>query len=455
MLFNTLTFVLFNFLFLALFWLSRSLLQRNFVLLTSSLVFYAWFYWPALFLLLLMLVFNYFMSLRIEQSSSKKVLTCAVAGNLLVLGFFKYSQFFIENLIALFSLLGLELKEPTFSYWLPLGISFYTFQIIAYLVDVYRKDVQVERSFIQFAVFKCFYGQLIAGPIVRAKEFLPQLKSFNKFDPALFHLGLYYMIAGLFIKIGIADTVSQFVDFGFAEPEKLNALNAWGTMYGFAVQILADFWGYSTIAVGIGYMYGIKLPINFNAPYSSTSITEFWRKWHITLSGWLRDYLYIPLGGSRNKLYRNLFLTMVLGGLWHGASWTFILWGAGHGIWLILERLGQDLPFKDRVPNLLKKFFVFNGVCLLWVFFRAEGLDNALHYFAALSGAFQSDIKLPSELINQILLFMLFCWYLGQSLRDKSFLSWRLRKQFTVSLALLFFILSFANAKLDFIYFVF
>lgn len=455
MLFNTLSFILFNFIFVSLFWLSRTLFQRNLVLLTGSLVFYAWYYWPALFLLLTMMIFNYVMSHKISKTKSKKVLTFGVAINLSVLALFKYSEFVIDNLIAVLNGVGLKLVPPDINYWLPLGISFYSFQIISYLVDVYRKDVEAEESFIQFAVFKSFYGQLIAGPIVRASEFLPQLKSFNKFKPEQFKLGLYYIIAGLFIKVVVADTVSQFVDFGFDDPSKLNLLNAWGTMYGFAVQILADFWGYSTIAVGVGYTYGISLPINFKSPYSSTSLREFWRKWHITLSIWLRDYLYISLGGNKNNVHRNLFLTMALGGLWHGASWNFVLWGSGHGIWLILERMASKSAVSELIPKFVQRALVFNGVCLLWVFFRADGFGNAIDFFTALTGQYESDIKLPSELINQILLFMGFSYCFAKSLRDDRFLKWSGRKQFSVSVLFLCLILSFANAKLDFIYFVF
>lgn len=455
MLFNTLSFIIFNFICVFLFWSTKSLKIRNLVMLSGSLFFYAWYYWPALFLLLLMMLINYFLGLKIEQTGSKKILTLGVITNLSTLAFFKYSKFFIENIITLASSINIKLVAPEFNYWLPLGISFYTFQIIAYLVDVYRKEIKAEKSFIQFAVFKAFYGQLIAGPIVRAKNFLPQLKTVNPFKPELFHLGLYYLLAGLFIKIVVADTLSQFVDFAFNDPTQLNFSNAWFSLYGFAVQILADFWGYSTIAIGIGYFYGIHLPINFNNPYLSASIRDFWRRWHITLSIWLRDYLYISLGGNRNHRYRNLMLTMGLGGLWHGASWNFVLWGIGHGLWLVIERLGQSFKYKDQIPKLIKQFIVFNGVCLLWVFFRAQGFSQATRYFQALLGQFQSTIKVPGLLFIQLGIFIIFLFFFEKSLTDKRFLKWSLKKQVLISLTYLLFILSYANAKLDFIYFEF
>lgn len=455
MLFNTLTFVLFHFVCVFFFWSAKTLKMRNTVLLFASLFFYGWYYWPALFILVALMVFNYFIGQKIELTASKKILTIGVVVNLFSLFFFKYSTFLAETIVDLFAVLNITLSVPTLNYWLPLGISFYTFQIVAYLVDVYRKEIEAEKSFVQFAVFMAFYGQLIAGPIVRAKDFLPQLKRVNVFKPSSFQLGLYYLIAGLFIKVVVADTLSQFVDFGFQDPTKLNALNAWGTLYGFSFQILADFWGYSTIAIGVGYMYGIELPINFNSPYIASTLRDFWRRWHITLSIWLRDYLYIPLGGNKASTHRNLFLTMALGGLWHGASWNFVLWGSGHGMWLILERMGKNLWFANKVPKILKWLLVFNGVSLLWVFFRATDLPNSIEYFRALTGSFESTIKLQSELINQIILFVVFCFFFSKSLSTKVFLDWSSKKQITVSVAMLLTILSFASAKLDFIYFVF
>jgi len=429
--------------------------MRNTLLFTGSLFFYGWYYWPGLIVLGISILFNYYFSLKIAETNSKKILSIAVIANLASLSFFKYSKFILDNFITLFNSVGVELTVPNYNYWLPLGISFYTFQIIGYLVDIYRKEVEVEKDFVIFGVFKCFYAQLIAGPIVRAKEFLPQLRRVNTFNPDQFKLGIYYILAGLSIKIVIADTVSQFVDFGFSNPEKLSFLNSWLTLYGFAVQILSDFWGYSTIAIGIAYMYGLKLPLNFNNPYIATSIRDFWRRWHITLSFWLRDYLYISLGGNRKYRLRNLMITMTLGGLWHGASWNFIFWGVGHGLWLVLERI---IPFKlprNKFYKFLNQIIVFHGVCLLWVFFRADDFRNAFNYFQSLLGSFESSIKISDTLIFQLILFFLFILFFEKSLKDERFLKWSLFKQVSVSLLFFFLINSYASAKLDFIYFVF
>ncbi len=455
MLFNSITFILFHIFSILLYWLTKNLIIRQAIILISSLIFYAWHFPPALILLLISMVINYFLAIKIEKYNSKKILTLGVILNLSNLGWFKYSSFLIENFNFLIDLLSINYTLPKPNYWLPLGISFYTFQVIGYLVDVYRKEVKAEKSFLCFGVFKCFYSQLIAGPIVRAKEFLPQLKKVHSFSADKFLLGIYYVIAGLAIKIVIADTIAQFVDFGFTNTSKLNFLNAWVTLYGFAFQILSDFWGYSTIAIGLGYMYGINLPLNFKNPYISKSIREFWRRWHITLSFWLRDYLYISLGGNRTKHLRNLFLTMVLGGLWHGSSWNFIFWGAGHGIWLILERIIKFKLPRTKFFNLLNTIVVFHGVCLLWVFFRAKDFNNSLNYFSALLGSNESSIKASETLIFQIVIFVLFIIFFHKSLEDERFLNWSLMKKSIVSITLLLSILAYANAKLDFIYFVF
>lgn len=342
------------------------------------------------------------------------------------------------------------------SYWLPLGISFYTFQIIGYLVDVRRGEVKAERSFLVFGVFKCFYAQLVAGPIVRAKELMPALREKQVFDARNFQLGIYFFLAGLAIKICIADTLAQFVDAGFSDVGGLDTVMAWMTLYGFAFQILSDFWGYSTVAIGLGLMYGLKLPLNFNLPYVASSIRDFWHRWHITLSEWLRDYLYIPLGGNRKWQNRNLFLTMLLGGLWHGASWNYIIWGAGHGLWLVLERSTPQFFPRARFFVWLKTALVFHGVCLLWVFFRAPDFAVASDYFGALLvPPFEIDGSPPEALLSILIGFVLFMAILGKSLTDRRFLEWGLARQVSVCLGLLFLILAYADARLDFIYFVF
>jgi alginate O-acetyltransferase complex protein AlgI len=459
MLFNSITFLLLHFGFVALYWLSPSLRIRQSLLLLSSLLFYGWHYWAGLLLLSTSIVVNYAFSRWIDASREEKkshVLSFAIVVNLGSLAWFKYAKFIAENLTDLLETMGISVDAPTMSTWLPLGISFYTFQVIGYLVDVRRGNVQVERKFLAFAVFKCFYAQLIAGPIVRANELLPQLNTRQRFDSRNMHLGIYLMIAGLAIKICIADTLAQFVDHGFGSPADLEFLTAWMTLYGFAFQILADFWGYSTIAIGLGLMYGIRLPSNFNLPYAATSIRDFWRRWHITLSEWLRDYVYIPLGGNRRSINRNLLLTMLLGGLWHGASWNFVIWGAGHGIWLVIERLTPKFFPDNRISKWLKVILVFHGVCLLWVFFRSPNFATSTAYFSAL---FSSPLTLsqpvPGTLTFILLSFVAFMALLGKSLTNRRFLEWSLVRQAAVCLLLLALIVSYADARLDFIYFEF
>ena len=455
MLFNSLTFVFFHLIFVGLYWSTKNNTIRKSLLGFSSLVFYGWFYWPGLILLLLTMVVNYTLARKIESSGKKIFLTLAVSLNLLSLGFFKYSSFFIDNLILFFDVFGLELAKPEWSYWLPLGISFYTFQAISYLVDVYRKKVPAEKNILNFLVFKAFYAQLVAGPIVRAEELLPQIHEKQKFRASDFQLGIYYVLAGLLIKIVIADTLGQFVDFGFTDPTELNIENAWMTIYAFSVQILCDFWGYSTIALGVGYMYGYKLPLNFDNPYIADSVTDFWRRWHLTLSHWLRDYLYFPLGGGRNKKYRNLMITMVLAGLWHGASWNFVIYGFGHGTWVVIERFCMDKKKTLKLPRLLKQFIVFQALSLLRVFFRSPDFSTSMTYFKSLFGFYDVDRNIPEALAVQLLFFILFMVFFEKSTKDRSFLDWTLKKQVTVSVGFMALILSFASNKLDFIYFVF
>jgi alginate O-acetyltransferase complex protein AlgI len=457
MLFNSITFLLFHFLFVGIYWMVPQQKVRQVVLLLSSVLFYGWYYWPALILLGISILVNYGFSRWIDSAEQKKkIVTLAVVVNLCSLGWFKYSAFISANLVAFFSSFGITLSDPPASAWLPLGISFYTFQVIGYLVDVGRGEIRAERNLLAFGVFKCFYGQLVAGPIVRAHTLIPQLKEKRVFRASDFLLGIYLLIAGLAMKVCLADTLAQFVDYGFANPNELEIATAWLTIYAFAAQILSDFWGYSTVAIGLGLMYGIKLPINFNLPYLATSIREFWHRWHITLSEWLRDYLYIPLGGNRKHQHRNLFLTMLLGGIWHGASWNFVFWGVGHGIWLVLERVCPKMLPANRFFLIVKWLLVFNGVCLLWVFFRAPTFPVAMDFFQALLiPPFTMKDSPPDALIFILLGFTAYTAILGKSLTDRRFLDWGLGRQVGLTILLVLLILSFADARLDFIYFVF
>lgn len=459
MLFNSLTFAILHFLILAAYWLTPIQRIRVILLALGSFVFYGWLYWPGLFFIATVIVINYLMAIKIEQTSSRKWLIFAIGLNLLNLGYFKYINFFARSTVDLLQLVHIELYIPAPEYWLPLGISFITFQKIAYLVDVYNKKTSAEKSLIVFSCFAAFYGQLIAGPIVRSNEFLPQLHTRRTFSGEWLQLGVFYFIAGLMIKVTVADTLAQFVDYGFSHTEDLSTKAAWFTLYAFSIQILCDFWGYSSIALGCAYMLGIRLPINFNLPYGSNSLTEFWKRWHITLSSWLRDYLYIPLGGNRTgKTYRNLIATMTLGGLWHGASWNFVIWGFLNGLWLATERRlgGGKQTNGGLLVRLAKGILVFHGVCLLWVFFRAQTLTDSIRFFEKLLlPPYDFSSSVPSTLTTIVILFFLFYRSVGQYLVDDRFLALTLRKQLLLTITAMLLILTYSQARLDFIYFVF
>jgi len=349
------------------------------------------------------MLFNYVIGnqlSRYEQKmkccSKKALLTFGIVVNLGLLGYFKYSDFFIENLNTVFdtdiSLLHLAL---------PLAISFYTFQQIAYLVDSYRCETK-EYDFLNYAVFVTFFPQLIAGPIVHHAEMMPQFATMrNKVKN--YHniaLGLFIFSMGLFKKVAIADTFAVWATNGFDVAEKLELIEAWATSLSYTFQLYFDFSGYTDMAIGIALLFNIKLPINFNSPYKATSIQDFWRRWHMTLSRFLKDYVYIPLGGNRkgeSRTYVNLFTTFLLGGIWHGAGWTFVFWGALHGLALMIHRAWHSLGLK--LPTLLAWFITFNFVNVTWVFFRAKEWDDALK---VLHGMFFGTLVLPVPLAHKL-----------------------------------------------------
>ena len=460
MLFNSLTFLLLHAVSLLLFWNISSQRVRLVLLLFSSFVFYGWFYWPGLLLLVGLIGANYFLSWAINKYRLKWIFIVGICLNLLNLVWFKYAGFLFEIIESLFVFFNFEVVIPKPNYWLPLGISFYTFQFLGYFIDLYLGKVIHEKSILTFAVFKCYYAQLIAGPIVRANELLPQLNTKTSFDLKRFQKGFFLLIGGLFVKICVADILSQFVQFGFENAATMEFLKAWLALYGFAFQILSDFWGYSTMAVGIGLMYGINLPNNFNFPYMATSFQDFWRRWHITLSEWFRDYLYIPLGGSRgrNGIYFNLIITMTIAGIWHGAGWNFLFWGLGHGILLAIERRWNlhKIGGEQKWIKMIRQLIVFHSVCLLWVFFRAASFDEAVSFFnSLLLPPYNFSASHMELLIITILLFLIFNRKLGRLFEGDNFTNLSLRKQLGITLTLFLFIIAYADATLDFIYFVF
>ena len=375
-------------LFLAIYYMTP-FRWRSLVILLGSYVFYAW--WRVDFVLLFGVVtlFNYMTSRAMVKASAeqqrKRWLIIGVAGNLAVLGYFKYFNFGVDSLNAAFEAAGWAPLEA-WSVILPIGISFYIFQAISYQVDVYRGDAHVARNFLDFAAFIALFPQLIAGPVLRYKDledqFIEREHSLSKFNE-----GAIRFIIGFCKKVLIADSVAPLADLMFAQPDPTFA-EAWLGILAYTAQLYFDFSGYSDMAIGLGLMMGFRFIENFNHPYISRSITEFWRRWHISLSTWLRDYLYIPLGGNRKgkrRTYINLLLTMVLGGLWHGANWTFVLWGAWHGAILAAERLlggKKECPW----PHLIAWPMTFLFVMIGWVVFRAPDVATAFGMYRGMLG---------------------------------------------------------------------
>ncbi len=394
MLFNSLAFLVFLPLFMTAYWLTRGR-ARLWVMLLGSLIFYGWWDWRFCILLLFSALVDYSHGILIEnehdEAKRKRLIVFSIVVNLGLLGFFKYFNFFVESAAEASNALGIDASYNALRIVLPVGISFYVFKTMSYTIDVYRRTQAAERDLLRFTTFVVFFPELVAGPIVRASRLLPQLRSDHRFRYDEMIAGLTMIASGYVRKVAIADSIAPLVDVRFAHPE---AHNAWSLLIGvylYAFQIYCDFSGYSSIAIGLARILGFDFGINFDRPYFSRGFSEFWTRWHISLSSWLRDYLYISFGGNRGgelKTYRNLMLTMLLGGLWHGASWTFVFWGALHGAYLVLERFFQR--FWRRVPAIIAILVVFHLTCFAWVFFRAHSLQNAwqiLDGIASLSGS--------------------------------------------------------------------
>lgn len=377
-------------------------------LIGSSLFYYAWWNPIYLGLILASVLFNYAVGVALsgEAAQRRPILIFGIAANLGLLGYFKYANFFVDNLSAL-SGASFQLA-PIF---LPLAISFFTFQQVAFLVDAYRGETH-EYNFLHYCLFITFFPQLIAGPIVHHKEIIPQFARDEIYEPQMgkIAVGLTLFIIGLFKKVVIADGVALYATpvFRFADQGgTLSFVEAWCGALAYTFQLYYDFSAYSDMAIGIGALFGIKLPLNFNSPYKANNIIEFWRRWHMTLSRFLRDYLYIALGGNRKgtpRRYVNLMLTMVLGGLWHGAGWSFVIWGALHGVYLAINHawhaLRRALGLADRAASLLwsgaGRALTFLAVVVGWVFFRAETVDGALAVLRGMAGL--NGLQLPLKL---------------------------------------------------------
>lgn len=368
---------------------------KNVVLTAISYIFYGWS--NPLFTLLMFFstLVDYCCGLVIgttpdaQQRRRKIALFVSIATNLSLLGFFKYTGFALESYNQLFMLLGIEGAEPVhvLKFLLPLGISFYTFQSMSYTIDVYRRDATQISNFLDFACFVSMFPQLVAGPIIRFQEVAEQLAS-RVHTVEKFSRGVAFFSFGMAKKVLLANSCGKIADMTFASAN-LSILDSWYGIIAYSFQIYFDFSGYSDMAIGLGLMFGFVFAKNFDSPYLSASITEFWRRWHISLSTWLREYLYIPLGGNKKGGPRtavNLAVVMLLGGLWHGASWNFVVWGAIHGVLLGSERLLGKRPFYFALPRVLRVAVTFTFVLIAWVFFRAESFSLALTYLSSMFG---------------------------------------------------------------------
>lgn len=394
MLFNSYGFI---FLFLPITFLAYAALNRYSTrrvsltwLIAASLFFYGWWNPAYLGLILASMFFNYSTGLILSGEDNKlnrkTVLILGVSANLVLLAYYKYANFFVDNINVIFDA-GWNVENII----LPLAISFFTFQQITYLVDAYRGETR-EYNFLQYALFVSFFPQLIAGPIVHHRDMMPQFSKGNNFSIKYEYIavGLSIFFLGLFKKVVLADSMSPYVIETFSvvsNGDMLSFFEAWKGTLAYTFQLYFDFSGYSDMAVGIAFLFGIRLPLNFNSPYKANSIVEFWQRWHITLSTFLRDYLYIPLGGNRKgtlRRYFNLMITMLLGGLWHGAGWTFIAWGALHGAYLVVNHAWRSVLEFLNVPGFNNKFFRVMSrfvtlimISLAWVYFRADSLEAA------------------------------------------------------------------------------
>lgn len=392
MLFNSIEFVIFFALVIPAYALLRGRwTARKAFLLAASYLFYMDWNPPFVLLLVFSTYLDYTAGNQIAGTTKKSIriawLCASLAGNLGVLAFFKYSDFLLSSIWPVMPASAVYPEWIT-NIILPMGISFYTFQSLSYTIDVYRDKNSRADSFLDFAVYVSFFPQLVAGPIIRSREFLPQLTQEHSASADDVMRGMDQMFRGFFKKVVLADTLAVYVDAVYAAPEQFGSANHLIAIYAYAFQIYFDFSGYSDIAIGTGRILGFRVPPNFSLPYLAAGPSDFWQRWHISLSTWLRDYLYISLGGSRAtklKTNRNLFLTMLLGGLWHGAAWNFVIWGAFHGVWLGIHRV----LFRDResfrVPRIISIVVTFHLVCIAWIFFRAQSVDAIAEVFIGLT----------------------------------------------------------------------
>jgi len=484
MLFNSIDFAIFLPIVFLLYWFvtNKSLKLQNLLVVVASYVFYGWWDWRFLSLIVFSTVVDYIVGLKLVQENGlvkRKVwLWLSIVINLGLLGFFKYYNFFLDNFITAFSFFGTEIHPNSLNIILPVGISFYTFQTLSYSIDVYKRKLAPTKDFIAFSAFVSFFPQLVAGPIERASNLLPQFYKKRTFDYNKAVDGMRQILWGLFKKIVIADNCAKYANIIFNNSDEYNGSTlVLGALF-FTFQIYGDFSGYSDIAIGTARLFGFNLKQNFAFPYFSRDIAEFWRRWHISLSTWFRDYLYIPLGGSRGSTWRkvrNIFIIFMVSGFWHGANWTFIIWGALNALYflplLLLKRNRKhinNIAKEKYFPNLKELFqmlVTFGLTVIAWVFFRAENIRHAWGYLSEIFSV--SLFEMPSIkqgisssffIIVFVIFFIFIEWMSRANLHTLERLELRMRRPlrwiFYILLMILIFLYSGSEAK-NFIYFQF
>ncbi len=472
MLFNSLQFAIF-FLIVYSLYLGLNHKWQNRMFFVASSIFYGAWDWRFLSLLYITSIIDFICGIKIFNSQDirrrKLFLTLSIVSNMAVLGFFKYFDFFISNLNSLFGFFGIHISIAALRIILPVGISFYTFQAMSYTIDVYRGKLEPTRNLMDFILFVTFFPQLVAGPIERASHLLPQVLKPRKLSLDKFYEGCYLILWGLFLKMFVADNLARIVNPVFASGPPYEGMKVLVALYAFAFQIYGDFAGYSSIARGLGKCMGFEIMINFNLPYFSTNPSEFWRRWHISLSSWLRDYLYIPLGGNRKGIFmtfRNIMITMFLGGLWHGAKWTFVIWGIYHGVLLVAHRL--LIPLFAYIPSSPKNFltkrawfiiraiFFFHLTCLGWLLFRAQSMQQVFSMLQSIFFNFgivrNTGIKFMASILWLLIIIQLIQYWKN----DLMFVYKRSPLITTVIYAIMFYSIAvYSTPGYEFIYFQF
>ena len=472
MLFNSLPFAVFLPIVFAVYWaLHNSLRSQNIMLLTASYIFYGW--WDARFLSLIVAstVVDYLLGQYLAAATNalkrKLLLTASMIFNLGLLGVFKYYNFFMENFMEIAHSVGLHTNPVLLKIALPVGISFYTFQTMSYTIDIYRKQLEPTKDFIAFAAFVGYFPQLVAGPIERASNLLPQMSKRRYFDYQKAVDGMRQALWGFFKKVVIADAVASLVDQAFGDPNGFSAIALITGALLFSIQIYCDFSGYSDIAIGISKLFGIDLMQNFRTPYFSRDIAEFWRRWHISLSTWFRDYLYIPLGGSRGSTalkVRNTFAIFIVSGFWHGANWTFIIWGLINALLflpLLLAKRNRSNLNDAEISDLHRILLTFSITTIAWIFFRADSLSHAIDYLQNIaiwnSG---KSLSIKPTLVFYIALLFLGDWIgrkhdFSLNILTEGVLSKSPLMRLTLYLSLAYLILLYIGGQQNFIYFQF